>query len=80
MIPNLSHKIEYYKFLNEAQRRQYLGLLAQDIGRSGVREVSEAFGVNAHTVRRGKQDLNELTANPPSIGRVRKAGGGRKKS
>lgn len=80
MIQNIEQKLEYYKRLNEVQRRQYLGLLAQDIGRSGVGEVSKAFGVNAHTIRKGKEEVANLQSNPLSSDRVRKAGGGRKKS
>jgi hypothetical protein len=80
MIQNIEQKLEYYKRLNELQRRQYLGLLAQDLGRSGVRQVSKAFGVNAHTVRKGKKEVANLQSAPISSDRVRRAGGGRKKS
>ena len=80
MIQNIEQKLEYYKRLNELQRRQYLGLLAQDLGRSGVAEVSEAFGVHAHTIRKGKKEIANLQSAPLSSDRIRKAGGGRKKS
>jgi hypothetical protein len=70
-------EMSYFKQLDERQQRLYLGLKAKLLGRSGVRQVSQAFAVHANTVRKGKSELPFLTASPPK--RVRKVGGGPKK-
>ena len=80
MITNLEHKLEYYRRLDELSSRRYLGLLALDLGWHGVKEVSESFGVNAHTVRKGKQEVQDLQSYPEGNTGIRKTGGGRKKS
>jgi hypothetical protein len=80
MITNLAHKLEYYKRLDELSARRYLGLLALDLGWHGVKSVSESFGVHAHTVRKGKQEVQELQQESHINSRIRKIGGGRKKS
>lgn len=71
-------EIRYYKQLDERQGRLFLGMKAKQLGRSGVRLVSEAFGVDPKTVRKGKEELGTLPESPPK--RVRKAGGGAKKN
>lgn len=71
-------EIRYYKQLDERQGRLFLGMKAKQLGRSGVRLVSEAFGVAPNTVRKGKEELETLPESPPK--RVRKAGGGAKKT
>ena len=50
-------EIRYYRQLDERQQRVFLGLKAKSLGSSGVRLVSEAFGVDPKTVRKGKQEL-----------------------
>jgi hypothetical protein len=80
MITNLEHKLEYYKRLDESSGRRYLGLLALDLGWHGVKEISKSFGVNAHTIRKGKQEVQVLQQQPESVSGIRKTGGGRKKS
>lgn len=80
MITNLEHKLEYYRRLDESSSRRYLGLLALDLGWHGVKEVSESFGVNAHTIRKGKQEVQELQQDLAGNTGIRKTGGGRKKS
>lgn len=71
-------EIRYYKQLDERQARLYLGMKAKLLGRSGVRLVSESFGVDSKTVRKGKAELSELPETPPK--RIRKEGGGAKKN
>ena len=80
MITNLEHKLEYYRRLDELSSGRYLGLLALDLGWHGVREVSESFGVNAHTIRKGKQEVQDLQQYSEIDKGIRKTGGGRKKS
>jgi hypothetical protein len=71
-------EIRYYKQLDERQGRLFLGMKAKLLGRSGVRLVSEAFGVDSKTVRKGKAELLQLPETPPK--RIRKSGGGAKKN
>ena len=70
-------EINYYKQLDERQQRIFLGLKAKQLGRSGVRIVSESFGVNPKTVRKGKEELSSLPDEPI---RIRRSGGGAKKN
>lgn len=77
MLEVTETEIQYFKQLDERQRRLYLGLQAQKIGWRGVRMVSEGYKVNVKTVRKGKSELSDLENFPP--GRIRKMGGGPKK-
>src|SRR4051794_8561732 len=61
-------------FLDERQRRMWLGVEAHTLGRSGVAVVAEATGADAKTVRRGR---DEVVAGAVPDGRVRGPGGGR---
>jgi len=71
------HEKFFYSQLSERGRRQYAGLEAMKQGYNGVAIVSFKFGLNRHTVRKGKTDLLKQIV-PPS-GKVRQKGGGRKK-
>ena len=62
--------------LDERQRRLVLGAEAQALGRGGIAVVAAAAGVSRPTVARG---LAEVRAGTVSDGRVRAAGGGRKR-
>lgn len=68
----------YLRQLDEKQRRLYLGLKAQELGRYGVGQVSLAFEVNIKTIRKGKKELLELPESPTK--RIRRTGGGAKKN
>ena len=48
-------EIRYYRQLDERQQRVFLGLKAKSLGSSGVRLVSEAFGVDPKTVRKNTE-------------------------
>ena len=61
-------------YLDERQRRLWLGVEAQALGAGGVAVVARATGADAKTVRRGRSEL-EAGAEPD--GRVRGPGGGR---
>ena len=63
--------------LDERQRRLLLGAEAQAAGRGGQAAVARATGAAAGTIRRG---LADLRATDLPAGRVRRAGGGRKRS
>ena len=72
------HERFFYYQLSERDRRQYAGLEAMRLGYNGVAIVSDKYGINRHTVRKGKSELLEQTV--PPLGRVRQKGGGRKKN
>lgn len=59
--------------LNEKDRRQFVGLLARQLGRGGVTIMAEVTGLDRNTIRRGQ---GELAASDFSD-RVRRQGGGR---
>jgi hypothetical protein len=61
--------------LDERQRRLLLGAEARVLGHGGIRAVARAAGVREGTVAAG---VDELEAGGPPLGRVRRAGGGRK--
>src|SRR5262250_2135295 len=65
------------KELNEQQWRLYLGTEALKIGSGGISQVAALSGADWKTVQRGVKELKgEL---PRAQGRIRQAGGGRKK-
>lgn len=77
-IENLELKKRFYASLNERQRRHFASLEAKELGHGGIKRVSEAFEISVVTIREG---LRELEANDQlSPGRIRKEGGGRKKT
>ena len=63
--------------LDEKQKRIFLALEANAVGRGGVKLMHEISGVSQTTIIRGKKELEERDA--VSNERVRKPGGGRKK-
>src|SRR6266436_6543295 len=65
-----------FPHLDERQRRLLLGAEARSIGRGGIRLVARAAGVREATVSLG---VSELDAGGAPLGRVRRAGGGRKR-
>jgi hypothetical protein len=62
--------------LNERQRRLWAGAEARALGRGGVSLVARATGVSRQTLHTA---LKELDSPPLTGGRVRRAGGGRKR-
>ena len=77
-IDNLDIKKQFYDSLNERQRRQYAAQLVLDLGHGGTKLVSSAFGINPKTIRAGIKELQAQDHLP--AGRVRRVGGGRKKT
>ena len=71
-------KKKFFDTLHERQRRQYAALEAKAPGHGGQRAVSQAFGIDANTIRRGGRELASGERLPNN--RVRKSGGGRKKN
>jgi len=66
------------KELNEQQWRLYLGTEALKLGYGGISQVAEWSGADWKTVQRGVKELKGERAR--AEGRVRQAGGGRKKA
>lgn len=71
-------ELGYFKQLDERQKRIFAGLKASQMGRSGVRLVSEQLGIDIKTVRKGLQEFKDLPETPSK--RIRKEGGGTKKN
>ena len=66
-----------HAWLDERSRRLLAAAESQVIGRGGISAVSRATGVSRQVIRRGMAELKEPAAVMP--GRIRRAGGGRKK-
>ncbi len=67
--------ILFFSLLNEKQRRLYAGLEAHRIGYGGDKKIAELFGLDPHTVGKGRK---ELFSSEFATEGVRKKGGGRK--
>ena len=67
--------ILFFSMLDEQQRRLYAGLEAHKFGHGGDRRIAEFFGLDVHTVARGR---SELFGEQVQRHNVRKKGGGRK--
>src|SRR6201981_4067194 len=63
--------------LNEQSRRRFVALAPQALGRGGVSLMSGISGLARSTIYHGLSDIRDNVAVP--TGRIRKAGGGRKK-
>ncbi len=68
--------LQTMQHFNERQRRIYAGSLAKQYGWGGITRVHKETGMDPHTIMRGMQELEE----EPLFERVRKKGGGRKKT
>ena len=70
--------------LDERQRRIFLGLASEVVGRGGVKEVHELTGAAASVISQGRKEARDLPEDPrarpaaSTLGRVRAEGGGRK--
>lgn len=65
-------------FLNERQRRLFVAAEAQVLGYGGISAVARATGVSRQTIASGLKEL--AAAEPVPSGRVRRPGGGRKRT
>jgi hypothetical protein len=66
-----------FPHLDERQRRLLMGAEARVLGHGGIRVVARAAGVREGTVSLG---VSELDLGEPPLGRVRRAGAGRKRA
>ena len=76
----LKKKLNYLSTLNELDARHYVALWAMELGWGGVSRVHESTGMSMDTIRKGIREVSSKSASPlRKQGRLRKAGGGRKK-
>lgn len=61
--------------LNEKNKRQFVGLLANQHGRGGISQLSEITGLSRVTIARGCRELAH--SNQARLAGIRRAGGGR---
>jgi hypothetical protein len=63
---------DFYRSLNERDRRRYAGLEANKLGHGGISYISEVLGCDRKTVSQGIDEI----LNPPALdpSRVRKKG------
>jgi transposase len=66
--------------LNERQRRLWAAAESKAIGRGGVSRVARAVGISRRTIHDGLAELDQASADEKATGRVRKQGGGRKRT
>ena len=66
--------------LNERQRRLWAAAESKAIGRGGVSRVARAAGISRRTIHDGLGELDQASAEEQPAERVRKQGGGRKKT
>ncbi len=71
--------VDFYNTLSEKDARRFAALEAQRLGRGGVPYLADLFGCGKRTIERGITELDHLT-DDPAAGRIRRPGGGRKKS
>lgn len=64
----------FFSMLNEKQRRLYAGLESLKLGHGGDAHIARLFGIDPHTVARGRQ---ELEAGELDVRTMRAKGGGR---
>jgi hypothetical protein len=75
VLPELKAAIIlFYSLLDEQQRRLYAGLEAHKLGHGGDRQIADFFGLDPHTVARGRQ---ELLRQQIQRDRIRQKGAGR---
>jgi len=70
---------QYYQSLSEKDRRRFAALEAITLGHGGTRSIAKVLGCDPHTVKDGMRELKQLPDDPAGS-RVRKPGGGRKKT
>jgi DDE family transposase len=70
---------QYYQSLSEKDRRRFAALEAIKLGHGGIRYIAKVLACDPQTVKDGMRELKQLPEDPAGS-RVRKPGGGRKKT
>ena len=71
--------VAFYATLSEKDQRRFVAIEATRMGFGGIAYVASVFDCSRKTVERGIAELEHLP-NDPAAGRIRRPGGGRKKS
>ncbi len=77
---NKTNEQLFFESLNEKQKRQYAALRANELGYFGVGQVAGKLGIHRHTIRVGQKELALMADGAEPGTRVRRVGGGRKKT
>ena len=67
--------ILFFSLLDEKQRRLYAGLESYKLGHGGDSQIAKMFGLDVHTVSKGRR---ELLSQDVKTDRIRRKGAGRK--
>ena len=70
---------QYYQSLSEKDRRRFAAVQAITLGHGGIQDIAQVLGCDPQTVQEGMRELKQLPDDPAGK-RVRKPGGGRKKT
>jgi Rhodopirellula transposase DDE domain len=70
---------QYYQSLSEKDRRRFAAVQAITLGHGGIQYIAQVLGCDPQTVQEGMRELKQLPDDPAGK-RVRKPGGGRKKT
>jgi hypothetical protein len=70
---------QYYQSLSAKDRRRFAALAAITLGHGGIRSIAKVLACDPQTVTDGMRELKQLPDDPAGS-RVRKPGGGRKKT
>jgi Rhodopirellula transposase DDE domain len=70
---------QYYQSLSEKDRRRFAAVEALTLGHGGITYIATVLGCDPQTIREGIRELKHLPDDPAGK-RVRKRGGGRKKT
>ena len=72
------HMRDFSSTLSEKDRRRFAAIEARQFGPGGITYVAAVLGCSRRTIRRGLDELDQLS-NDPAAGRIRRPGAGRKK-
>ena len=79
-INNIKARFDLAKsYLNERTKRLWCATEAKVLGRGGIAKVSKATNTSRNTIVKGIKELENIDASATKEGKIRKAGGGRKK-
>ena len=70
---------QYYQSLSEKDRRRFAAVEALTLGHGGITYIANVLGCDPQTIHEGIRELKHLPEDPAGK-RVRKHGGGRKKT
>jgi hypothetical protein len=70
----------FYQSLNEKDRRRYAAVEALKLGHGGQVYIAQVLGCDRNTIAKGIGELRHGEVSPDEGGRIRRAGGGRKRA